>query len=187
MSFWWLKGDLIFGWLREDEGLLVLCCWVKGGQADLKIQWRCLFASQILDSTESIKSFREGNKCLIVHRGSNRSSWFLEVAKYAGGWSKGLVVIPEGQEVWGWKYFAAELGKMVALFGSSLGKGSNAVLLCHHYSGSPPLGEGGGRNIFAEVVGKKFVALVMAVHAPHVPLGISKLVLLLTAVSDPLA
>jgi hypothetical protein len=44
------------------------------------------------DSKDFIKSFREGSKVTIVQRGSNLSGRFLEVAVYAMGGRRGLIM-----------------------------------------------------------------------------------------------
>jgi hypothetical protein len=46
---------------------------------------------------EFVKSFREGPKVLIVRRGGNNSCRFLEVAVYAVGGQRWLILIPEGR------------------------------------------------------------------------------------------
>jgi hypothetical protein len=59
-----------------------------------------------------VRSFREGSKVLIVRRGGNVASRFLEVAVYAVGGQRGFICIPEGYEGRGWSKFVLELGKV---------------------------------------------------------------------------
>jgi hypothetical protein len=59
-----------------------------------------------------VRSFREGSKVLIVRRGGNVASRFLEVAVYAVGGRRGFICIPEGYEGRGWSKFVLELGKV---------------------------------------------------------------------------
>jgi hypothetical protein len=79
------------------------------------------------DSKDFIKSFREGSKVTIVQRGSNVSDRFLEVAVYAVGGRRGLIMVPEGREGQGWSRFAAEMSKVKVYFESMVG--SSAVML----------------------------------------------------------
>lgn len=60
------------------------------------------------EAKDFIQSFREGSKAFIVQRGSNRSNQYFEVGVYVVGGRRGLIVIPEGREGWGWSGFAAE-------------------------------------------------------------------------------
>jgi hypothetical protein len=83
-------------------------------------------------STDFIKSFREGSKVSIAQRGSNNSGRFLEVAVYALGGRRSLIMIPEGREGRGWSRFGAELSKVKNYFKSLVG--SSAVML------RPPFG-----------------------------------------------
>jgi hypothetical protein len=55
------------------------------------------------------KSFREGDKALMVHGGENKSGRFLEVAVFAEGGRKGGIWLPKGRDGRGWRRFAAEL------------------------------------------------------------------------------
>jgi hypothetical protein len=58
-----------------------------------------------------VKSFREGPKATIIWRGENRSGWILEVAVYAvGGW-RGLILIPKGCDGQSWSRVFGELSK----------------------------------------------------------------------------
>jgi hypothetical protein len=65
------------------------------------------------------KSFREGDKALMVHGGANKAGRFLEVAVYVEkGWKGGLW-LPEECDGWGWWYFAGELRRFLAPGGGS--------------------------------------------------------------------
>jgi hypothetical protein len=44
------------------------------------------------------KSFREGDKALMVHGGDNKVGRFLEVAMFVGGGCKGSLWLPEGRD-----------------------------------------------------------------------------------------
>lgn len=88
------------------------------------------------EETEFVDSPREGNRAFIAQKvDSNRAYRFLDVAEYTVGGHHGLIVVLEGCGRWGWKIFAAELGKVAALFDSSLGK-NNVVLLRQHLEDS---------------------------------------------------
>jgi hypothetical protein len=63
----------------------------------------------------------------IAERGSNISGRFLEVAMYAVGGQRSLIMIPEGREGWGWSQFAVELSKVKVYIDSMVG--SSAVML----------------------------------------------------------
>jgi hypothetical protein len=63
----------------------------------------------------------------IAERGSNISGRFLEVAMYAVGGQRSLIMIPEGREGWGWSQFAIELSKVKVYIDSMVG--SSAVML----------------------------------------------------------
>jgi hypothetical protein len=65
--------------------------------------------SACLVEEDIAKSFREGNKAVMVHGGSNKSGRFLEVAVFAEGGRKGGIWIPEGRDGRGWRLFAGEL------------------------------------------------------------------------------
>jgi hypothetical protein len=60
------------------------------------------------------KSFREGDKALMVHGGSNKAGRYLEVSVYAEGGRKGVLWLPEGRFGWGWRRFAGELRLLIA-------------------------------------------------------------------------
>jgi hypothetical protein len=91
------------------------CCrWKKGG------------ADRSPSAKDFLKSFREGSKVTIVRRGGNNFGQFLEVAVYAMGGLRGLVLIFEGWEGRGWWRFAVELGKATMFFKASVGVGSSS-------------------------------------------------------------
>jgi hypothetical protein len=48
--------------------------------------------------SEFVKSYREGTEVFILRKGGNNSGRFLELAVYAVGGRKGLILIPEGRE-----------------------------------------------------------------------------------------
>jgi hypothetical protein len=60
------------------------------------------------------KSFREGDKVLMVHVDVNKVGRFLEVSMYVEGGRKGVLWLPEGQDRLGWRRFAGELRLMLA-------------------------------------------------------------------------
>jgi hypothetical protein len=60
------------------------------------------------------KSFREGDKALMVHGGDNKAGRFLEVAVFAEGGRKGGLWLPEGRDGRGWRRFADELRSLLA-------------------------------------------------------------------------
>jgi hypothetical protein len=51
-------------------------------------------ASKVKDDTS--KSYHEGDKVLMVHKGVNKAGRFLEVFAYAEGGHKGVLWLPEG-------------------------------------------------------------------------------------------
>jgi hypothetical protein len=58
---------------------------------------------------EITKSYREGDKAMMVHRGGNKARRFLEVSILAEGSRKGVIWLPEGRFGRGWRRFAGEL------------------------------------------------------------------------------
>jgi hypothetical protein len=66
------------------------------------------------------KSFREGDKALMVHGGANKAGRFLEVAVFAEGGRKGGLWLLEGHDGRGWQHFAGELRRLVASGSSSV-------------------------------------------------------------------
>jgi hypothetical protein len=75
---------------------------------------------------EFVDSFREGSKAVFVRRGGNKAGRFLEVAVYAEGGRKGMVLFPEGRAGRGWSRVSGELSKALAFFGSKVGSSSSA-------------------------------------------------------------
>jgi hypothetical protein len=69
-------------------------------------------ASQVKD--DIAKSYREGDKVLMVHGGVNKAGRFLEVSVYAEGGRKGVIWLPEGRFGRGWCRFAGKLCLMLA-------------------------------------------------------------------------
>jgi hypothetical protein len=55
------------------------------------------------------KTFREGDKAMMVHGGANKAGRFLEVSFLAVGGRKGVIWLPEGRFGRGWRRFAGEL------------------------------------------------------------------------------
>jgi hypothetical protein len=76
-----------------------------------------------LGDKKFVKSFKEGSKVLIVRRGGNTAARFLEVAVYAVGGRRGLILILEGREGQSWSCFVTELGKVNAFLEASIGTG----------------------------------------------------------------
>jgi hypothetical protein len=84
-------------------------------------------ASWLVDTVEAAcqgkenmaKSFREGDKALMVHGGANKAGRFLEVAVFAEGGRKGGVWLPEGRDGRGWRRFAGELQRFLVSGGGS--------------------------------------------------------------------
>lgn len=74
-----------------------------------------------------VRSFREGSKVLIVRRGGNVASRFLEVAVYAVGGRRGIIYFPEGYEGRGWRKVVLELGKVSDFLKSPDGLGMSRV------------------------------------------------------------
>ncbi|XP_062148491.1 uncharacterized protein LOC133857298 isoform X1 [Alnus glutinosa] len=72
-----------------------------------------------LGDQDFVKSFREGSKLLIAHRGENKAGQFLEAAAFGLGGRKGFILIPEGHRGWGWHKFSGVLKLVpVSLFAS---------------------------------------------------------------------
>jgi hypothetical protein len=63
---------------------------------------------------EIAKTFREGDKAMMVHRGGNKAGRFLEVSVIAEGGRKGVIWLPEGCFGRGWRRFAGELRHLLA-------------------------------------------------------------------------
>jgi hypothetical protein len=57
---------------------------------------------------EIAKSYREGDKAMMVHGGGNKAGRFLEVSILAESGHKGVIWLPEGRFGRGWRRFAGE-------------------------------------------------------------------------------
>ena len=57
-------------------------------------------ASKVKD--DIAKSYHEGDKVLMVHRGVNKAGRFLEVSVYVEGGRRGVLWLSEGRYGWGW-------------------------------------------------------------------------------------
>jgi hypothetical protein len=92
------KSDL---WVEERrKGFSGAVC-----LGSLCIVWLVSKMEWVLRNTgveDFVESFREGSKAVIVRRGRNKAGRFLEVAVYAKGGRKGMVLFPEGRAGWGW-------------------------------------------------------------------------------------
>lgn len=62
------------------------------------------------------KSYRDGSKALFVHRRTNAFGSYLEITEYGGGGHWGPLVIPEGIEGGGWKYFSREMKQAMPMY-----------------------------------------------------------------------
>ena len=67
-------------------------------------------ASQSQVKVDIVKSYREGNKALMVHGGVNKVGSFLEVVVFAEGGRKGIIWLPEGRGGRGWCRFQMSCG-----------------------------------------------------------------------------
>jgi hypothetical protein len=65
------------------------------------------------EKEEIAKTFREGEKAMMVHGGANKSGRFLEVSFLAVGGRKGVIWLPEGRFGRGWRRFAGELRRLL--------------------------------------------------------------------------
>jgi hypothetical protein len=74
---------------------------------------------------EITKTFREGDKAMMVHGGGNKAGRFLEVSFLAVGGRKGVIWLPEGRFGRGWQRFAGELHRV--LEAQRLAAGSEGV------------------------------------------------------------
>jgi hypothetical protein len=70
-------------------------------------------ASQSQVKGDIAKSYREGDKALMVHGGVNKAGSFLEVVVFVEGGHKGIIWLPEGRGGRGWCRFANELRRML--------------------------------------------------------------------------
>jgi hypothetical protein len=62
-----------------------------------------------------VKSFHEEVEVLMVCKGSNKASRFLEAVVFAEGGRKGVIWLPAGCGGWGWHQFVSELWHLPAL------------------------------------------------------------------------
>jgi hypothetical protein len=62
---------------------------------------------------EIAKSYREGEKAMMVHEGGNKAGRYLEVSILAEGGRKGVIWLPEDRFGRGWRQFAGELRLLV--------------------------------------------------------------------------
>ena len=80
---------------------------------------RLLFNVEVLISGQSTgqfaKSCREGDKCFILHLGSNSHGAFLLISKLTHSHCKGFIVVLEGKTGSGWRGFGLHLRKVLAL------------------------------------------------------------------------
>jgi hypothetical protein len=74
---------------------------------------------------EIAKTFREGDKAMMVHGGGNKAERFLEVSFLAVGGRKGVIWLPEGRFGNGWRRFAGKLRRL--LEAQRLAAGSEGV------------------------------------------------------------
>jgi hypothetical protein len=74
---------------------------------------------------EIAKTFREGDKAMMVHGGGNKAGRFLEVSFLTVGGRKGVIWLPEGRFGNGWRRFAGELRRL--LEAQRLAAGSEGV------------------------------------------------------------
>jgi hypothetical protein len=62
---------------------------------------------------EIAKTFREGDKAMMVHGGVNKAGRYLEVSFLAVGGRKGVIWLPEGRFGRGWRRFAGKLCRLL--------------------------------------------------------------------------
>lgn len=108
--------------LQLEESRRGLSCVVFMGK--LCVEWLRFKVEALVRNTKVkkfIHSFRDGSKAFIVHRGANESGRFLEVAAYAVGGRRGLIMLSNGRGGQGWSGFAAELKKVLSFLSSSVG------------------------------------------------------------------
>ena len=60
------------------------------------------------------RTFRDGNKVLILQMGCNAHGSFLMISKLLHGRRKGLIIVPEGKLGSGWRGFGFHLRKAIA-------------------------------------------------------------------------
>jgi hypothetical protein len=139
--------------LRVAEKRKGFSGWIRLGSGC--VAWLLSMVEEVLQNPgfeNFVKSFREGSKVTIVRRGGNSSGRFLEVAVYAVGGRRGMIVFLEGRDWRGWGRVSGELSKVLVFFGTSVVSSS--------FSGVPvgkSVGKAAGVLSFAEVVGSPVV------------------------------
>jgi hypothetical protein len=94
-----------------------------------------------------VKSFKEGSKVTIVQRGGNSSGRFLEVAVYAVGGRREMIVFPKSRDGQGWGRVSGEQSKVLPFFGTSVVSSSSSGVTV-----GKRLGKVMGVSSFAKVV-----------------------------------
>lgn len=114
-----MDGSLV---LRLEERRRGLSCVLS--LSTMCIDWLSLTVEELMQcdaANDFFRSFHEGPKVVTGVRDGNRFGRYLKVVVLTvGGWKR-FVIIPEGQEGWGWNRFSFELKKVKALFDSGLG------------------------------------------------------------------
>jgi hypothetical protein len=119
---------------RFSIGAKSFCLLTKEGCLDLRLEEKrkwfvgVIFVSQpcaswLVDTVEEAsqsqakvdiaKSYREGDKALMVHGGVNKAGSFLEVVVFTEGGRKGIILLLEGRGGRGWCRFVNELQRML--------------------------------------------------------------------------
>jgi hypothetical protein len=139
--------------LRVAEKRKGFSGWIRLGSGC--VAWLLSMVEEVLQNPgfeNFVKSFREGSKVTIVRRGGNSSGQFIEVAVYAvGGW-KGMIVFPEGRDGRSWGRVSGELRKVLVFCGTSVVSSS--------FSGVPvgkSVGKAAGVLSFVEAVGSPVI------------------------------
>jgi hypothetical protein len=141
------------------------CFSIKEGFSDLRLEERrkkfvgFIFVSYpcatwLRDTVEAAtqvkedisKSYREGDKVLMVHGGSNKAGRYLEVSVYTEGGRKGVLWIPEGRFGRGWRRFAGELRLMLVSPNDKSDSGDAGFRRATSSQISPAMYEGVGGN-----------------------------------------
>lgn len=73
-------------------------------------------------SKEFIRTFSHGTLAYIAQRSSNGFRSFLYIIEFRGGGSRGLIIIPEEAEGYGWKKMAEELREVCGSREKNFGK-----------------------------------------------------------------
>jgi hypothetical protein len=114
-------------------------------------------AAALSPGKDFVKSFHEYVEVLMVCRGGNKASQFLEVATFAESSHRGCIWLHEGRTGWGWRCTVDELRKFLhsleATFGSPTSeKGSMVERNKGKVVKDCLLGRYFGAKSFAEVV-----------------------------------